>query len=109
MPLSGGPSNKVGNRYEYLWTVRCMIRVMKSEADSIHLEPAGDEGKGIEFTVHTSSGSEHHQVKRQLAGKGVWSLNELDSRGVLSHFLSEVARPLFQLRVYLLTRRSSPG
>ena len=86
MPLTGGPSDKAGNRYEYLWTAKCMIRVMRREADSIHLEPAGDEGKGIEFTVSSSSRPEHHQVKRQLTGKGVWSLSELDSRGVLSNF-----------------------
>ena len=94
MPLPGGPSDKAGNRYEYLWTVRCMMRVMNGEADSIHLEPAGHEGKGIEFTVQTSSGSEHHQVKRQLTGKGVWPLNELDSRGVLSHFYQKLRDPL---------------
>ena len=93
MPLPGGPSDKAGNRYEYLWTVRCMMRVMKGEADSIHLEPAGDEGKGIEFTLQTSAGPEHHQVKRQLTGKGVWPLNELDSRGVLSHFYQKLQDP----------------
>ena len=93
MPLSGGPSDKAGNRYEYLWTVRCMIRVMSGEADSMHLEPAGDEGKGIEFTVRISSGTEYHQVKRQLTGKGVWSLSELDTRGVLSHFYRKLHDP----------------
>ena len=93
MPLSGGPSNKAGNRYEYLWTVKCMMRVMRGEADSIHLEPAGDAGKGIEFTVYGSFGTEHHQVKRQLTGKGVWSLGELDSRRVLSNFYQKLQDP----------------
>ena len=93
MPLPGGPSDKAGNRYEYLWTVRCMMRVLRSEADSIHLEPAGDEGKGIEFTVYSSSRPEHHQVKRQLTGEGVWSLSELDSRGVLSNFYQKLQDP----------------
>ena len=93
MPLSGGPSDKAGNRYEYLWTARCMMRVMRSEADSIHLEPAGDEGKGIEFTVYSSSRPEHHQVKRQLTGKGVWSLGELDSQRVLSDFYQKLQDP----------------
>ena len=93
MPLSGGPSDKAGNRYEYLWTVKCIMRVMRGEADSIHLEPAGDEGKGIEFTVYISSRPEYHQVKRQLTGKGVWSLSELDSRGVLSNFYQRLQDP----------------
>ena len=93
MPLPGGPSDKAGNRYEYLWTVKCMMRVMNGEADSIHLEPAGDEGAGIEFTVRGSFGNEHHQVKRQLTGKGVWPLSELDSRGVLSNFYQKLQDP----------------
>ena len=93
MPLTGGPSDKAGNRYEYLWTVKCMIRVMRGEADSIHLEPAGDAGNGIEFTIYNSSRPEHHQVKRQLTGKGVWSLSELDSRDVLLHFYQRLQDP----------------
>ena len=93
MPLPGGPSDKAGNRYEHLWTVRCMMRVMNGEADSMHLEPAGDEGAGIEFIVRGSFGNEHHQVKRQLTGKGVWSLSELDSRGVLSDFFQKLQDP----------------
>ena len=77
MPLSGGASDKAGLRYELLWTVRCLIRLMKGEFDSIWLEPAGEEGEGVEFAITTSDGTEYHQVKRQLTGKGVWSLSEL--------------------------------
>ena len=86
MPLPGGASDKAGNRYELIWTVMCMIRVMKGEADAIYLEPPGDEGEGIEFSVASPSGTEYHQVKRQLTGRGVWSLSELNRRGVLDHF-----------------------
>ena len=38
MPLRGGPSDKIGNRYEHPWTVKCMISVMRGEADSMHLD-----------------------------------------------------------------------
>ena len=86
MPLAGGPSDKAGNRYELKWTVRCMIRILCGEAEWIHLEPPGIEGEGIEFTLKTSSGVEYHQVKRQLTGRGVWSLRELHARGVLDQF-----------------------
>ncbi len=37
MPLPGGSSDKIGNRYEDWWTVRCMIDVMKEEADFYYL------------------------------------------------------------------------
>ena len=73
------------------------------------LEPAGDEGKGIEFTVYSSSRPEHHQVKRQLTGKGVWSLGELDSQRVLSDFYQKLQDPTFQLCVHFLSRCPSSG
>ncbi len=86
MPLPGGASDKAGLRYELLWTVKCLIRLMKGEFDSIWLEPPGEEGEGVEFAVTTNDGVKYHQAKRQLAGKGVWPLSELSRRGVLSNF-----------------------
>ena len=93
MPLPGGSSDKAGNRYELIWTVRSMIRVMRGEAEWIHLEPAGSEGEGIEFSLKTSSGIEYHQVKRQLTGRGVWPLRELQVRGVLDQFCQRLEDP----------------
>ena len=93
MPLPGGASAKAGVRYEYLWTVVCMARVLRGEADWIYLEPPGEEGEGVEFSLSTASGTEYHQVKRQLTGKGVWSLGELRSKRVLDHFYNKLNDP----------------
>ena len=93
MPLPGGASGKAGIRYEGLWTVRCMIRVMQGEAEWIWLEPPGEEGAGVEFTVSTPSGTEYHQVKRQKTGMGRWSLSSLSSEGVLTHFYQKLDDP----------------
>ena len=86
MPLPGGASGKAGLEYELLWTAHCLTRVMAGEALSIHLEPPGEAGIGIEFTLASAECVEHHQVKRQCAGSGVWSLKTLNNEGVLSHF-----------------------
>jgi len=96
MPLPGGASAKVGLEYELLWSVNCMHRVMQDDATSIRLEPPGDEGKGIEFTIETETGEgiEHHQVKRQLTGSGHWSLASLANKGVLRHFYLRLGDPL---------------
>lgn len=37
MPLSGGATDKFGNRYEGLWTVNCMLDILDEQADSIRL------------------------------------------------------------------------
>ena len=90
MPLPGGASDKVGNRYELLWTVNCMLRVMQDDATSIRLEPPGEEGEGIEFVITTADGREYHQAKRQITGRGVWSLASLDAEGVLRNFYKKL-------------------
>ena len=93
MPLRGGASNKAGSEYEFLWTARCLARVMAGDALSIYLEPPGEEGIGIEFILTTHAYvEEHHQVKRQLTGKGVWSLYSLNNEGVLSHFYQKLTK-----------------
>ena len=90
MPLPGGASAKVGLRYELLWTAYCLTKVMSGEYESIRFEPPGPEGEGIEFLARTRSGTEYHQVKRQQTGKGYWSLKDLGSTGVLSHFYDKL-------------------
>lgn len=86
MPLSGGATDKFGNRYEGLWTVACMIRVMDEKADSIRLEPPGAEGEGVEFWLTKAGDREYHQVKRQQSASGRWTLADLQGKKILSSF-----------------------
>lgn len=86
MPLSAGAADKFGNRYEGRWTVYQMTEVMAERADSLCLEPPGDEGQGIEFWVCNDGARESHQVKRQHGSDGRWTLSSLNERGVLSAF-----------------------
>ncbi len=81
MPLPGGSSDKIGNRYEDWWTVYCLIDVMEEEADSIRLEPPGVDG--FEFWLRKKGVCEYHQVKRQHGKSGRWTLSELESKAVL--------------------------
>ena len=93
MPLPGGPADKFGNSFEGRWTVWQMIDVMAERADSIRLEPPGDEGQGIEFWVRRGSAREYHQIKRQHGGEGRWTIASLNERGVLAMFYSRLADP----------------
>lgn len=90
MPLPGGPSDKLGNRYEGLWTVHCMVDVMDEAADSIRLEPPGDEGEGIEFWLQREAIREYHQVKRQQSTSGHWTIEALTGKGILTNFFEKL-------------------
>jgi hypothetical protein len=77
MPKSGGESDKLGNRYEGIWTIGCLLEVAAEKCESLKVEPIGDEALGIEFVVLHGDGShEYHSAKRQRSG-GEWSLAAL--------------------------------
>ncbi len=84
MPLPGGAADKAGNRYELRRTVRQFIRLLTGEAFWIYLEPIGAEGELVEFRLGWENDrKEVHQVKRQQAGKGHWTLADLERVSVL--------------------------
>ena len=71
MPLPGGASAKLGNRYELWWTVYQLLDVLRGVSDSLYVEDLGIDKS--EFTLKKSSYSEFHQCKRSnTAGK--WTL-----------------------------------
>jgi hypothetical protein len=76
MPLPGGATDKFGNRYEGIWTVKSMGEILSGRALTIRLEPLGPEGEGVEFWLQrTVDKREYHQVKRQHSGEGRWTLS----------------------------------
>lgn len=84
MPLPGGASDKVGNRYERLWAVHLMLEMLAGRADSLEIEVPGDEGAGSEFRVGVRGASDWHQVKRQR------TIAALRQERVLQHFLDKL-------------------
>ena len=93
MPLPGGLSDKIGNRYEDRWTVRCVFDVLDNKAEAIRLEPPSADDDGVEFWVQYADRIEYHQCKRQRTREGVWNLTALGAAGVLSAFLSKLSDP----------------
>lgn len=93
MTLPGGPTDKLGNRYEGRWTVSCMIDVMDERAESIRLEKPGEDA--FEFFLYRGNQLECHQVKRQKTGLGHWTLSALENNQVqvLSDFWRSLNDP----------------
>ena len=88
MPLPGGASDKIGNRYERRWTTYCMIKVMSGKFDSIFLEPFDEEK--AEFLLKQGEKREYHQAKRQLV-EGNWTLAKLSAEGILQELAPSTA------------------
>jgi hypothetical protein len=109
-PRAGGEAEKFGNRYEGAWTTRQLLEVLAGNAESVQVEPFGDEGQGVEFIVRRSTHVEAHQVKRQRGQQNGWTISALARENVLAdaathidsgrqfHFVSTIpARDLGEL------------
>jgi hypothetical protein len=77
MPRPGGEADKLGNRYEGIWTVSQLLQLLTGDLQSITVEPLDPAAtSGIEFVTYTPSGTtEYHSVKRQHGRE--WSLAAL--------------------------------
>lgn len=82
MPLPGGPSDKIGNRYERRWVVRALIELLQGTATSVRVEVPGPEGTATEFRRTDSHGHTWHQAKRQNTA-GSWTIATLTGPGVI--------------------------
>src|SRR5258708_488869 len=87
--LPGGSADKLGNRYELLWTVSEFLRMLRGDgAVSIRIEDPGTEK--AEFVVQGVN-RELHQAKRR-APEGKWSLSSLAKGG--AEILQAISRQL---------------
>ena len=57
MPLPGGPSDKLGNRYELWWTVSQLVRIMDGQAESIRIEDPNVDKAEFVITVGDQRGA----------------------------------------------------
>jgi hypothetical protein len=92
MPIPGGASGKLGDRYEGLWAIHELLRVVEGTAKSFLLEPIDpDESRGIEFHVTESDGAiVYWSVKRQTTKAAGWTIPLLASEGILEDLLSHI-------------------
>lgn len=80
MARAGGEADKLGNRYEAVWTVDSLLDVLAGEAQALTAEPLSGE-LGIEFVKELNDGSrEFHSAKRQTTSL-TWSLRKLTAVG----------------------------
>ena len=85
MPRAGGEADKIGNRYEGIWTANQLLLVLSGRAKAITVEKRGFDGEGVEFILEKERSTEVHQVKRQARTASSWTAAMLESKGVLSN------------------------
>jgi hypothetical protein len=88
--IVGGIPDKLGNRYEAKWLVRCLIDVIAGKANWLKFEGIDSEFQGFEFAVSQDDIIEWHQTKIN-APAGNWTLNVLNREGILKAFAERLS------------------
>jgi hypothetical protein len=88
--IPGGIADKLGNRYEAKWLVRCLMDVIADKANWLKFEGVDTEYKGFEFAIARGEITEWHQTKINAPG-GNWTLNALKREGVLKAFSNRLS------------------
>jgi hypothetical protein len=98
MPIRGGTSDKLGNRYELLWAFDQLLKILDGRAIDFTLEPINsEESQGIEFKVTNADGTvDYWSVKRQTTQAG-WTLalltaNDNRGRSIFGDLVAHVQR-----------------
>ena len=89
--IPGGIADKLGNRYEAKWLVRCLMDVIDgNKANWLNFESVETEYQGFEFAIARGEITEWHQTKINAPG-GNWTLNALKREGVLKAFSNRLS------------------
>lgn len=85
--LPGGAADKAGGRYEALWTALRVADLLGGRASRICLEPVGEPGVGVEFTVDVDGVTWGEQAKSTAKH---WTIHELDKEGLLAQVKAQL-------------------
>ncbi len=82
----GGRADKLGNKYEDLFAVKFLLKLIEEEISSITIEPVGDEEEGIDLWVKNKDGSrECYQCKGRNASNENWRMSDLAAKDVFGN------------------------
>ena len=98
MPLPGGPSDKIGNRYELWWTVSQLVRIINGQAENIRIEDLAVDK--AEFVITAGGYREFHQANGVYPNLEVLTINYY--RRCSSSFLKAPTHDSFLYRAVML-------
>ncbi len=89
----GGYADKLGNRYEGLWVVHQLLRLVNEETHAVLWEPTGEDEPGVDLVVTREDRTvEFQQCKARNGDKEFWDVASLKARGVLSKIKQHLDR-----------------
>ncbi len=101
---TGGWADKLGNRYEGLWTARQLLLLLNSRLQAVQLESLNEEDEAVDLYVVPLDGTrELHQCKKN-SSKNNWTLRGLATRGIFSALYEHLRKDARHRYVFVSNR-----
>lgn len=89
----GGRADKLGNRFEYKWTIYNLLRVVEEKIQYIEIEAIGKDEAGIDLWVGNKDGSrEGQQCKGRHESDEQWSYSTANKKGIFTNWKNQLER-----------------
>ncbi len=89
---TGGWADKLGNRYEGLWTVKQLLLLLHGRLRSVQLDSVDSDDEGCDLIVTSLDGSCDAQQCKKNNSTSNWPITALAKRGVLSALRNHLSR-----------------
>lgn len=90
---AGGYAAKIGTRYEDLWALRQLFRLLSEEVHSVLREGVGEDEPGSDLWITLPDGArECQQCKSENGAQPHWRMGDLAARGVLQYLRTQLER-----------------
>lgn len=90
----GGRADKMGNRFEFNWTISKLLDVIEEQANYIEIETIGEDEQGIDLWICDKKGNrEGQQCKARNGNKEYWTYAAINAKGILDKWKKHLSTP----------------
>ena len=90
---TGGRADKLGNIFEYKWTVLNLLDVLFEKIEYVTIEAIGADERGVDLWIGNKDGTrEGQQCKARNACNEKWDYNSIKARGVINKWKMQLER-----------------
>lgn len=89
---NGGRADKMGNRFEFNWTISKLLEVIEEKANYIEIEAIGEDEQGVDLWVCDENGNrEGQQCKARNGNQEYWTYAAINAKGILDKWKRHLA------------------
>lgn len=90
----GGRADKMGNRFEFNWTISKLLDVIEEKTKYVEVEAIGEDEQGIDLWIYNKNGNrEGQQCKARNGNNEYWTYAGIKAKGIVDKWKKHLSNP----------------